>query len=220
MRKIYYLLLILISTSAFSQKFEFDFVTHYEANFHHPLTQLVTYSNSKNPNHFLFISEIDYQKIARVFDLENLKEHRFQVIQKKEDEIFKYYFKYESSKSFSLNHMHLFENYVFDFKTIKTDSLNKQKTVLLTIYKNSKKKNAYRTYELLVEEHDANHFPNWRLSAFHGIGFYRDFDFNQTGLVIESKEITKKRKIEYIKLIHSEAIQFELTVSEPQYPKK
>ena len=216
MKKIYYLLLILISTSAFSQKFEFDFVTYYDVNFINQSTQRITYSNSNNPNHFMKISEIEHQQIASVYDLENLKEHRFKVTQKQEGENFKNYFEYERSKSFKLNQIHLFEKYVYDFKTIKTDTLNRQKTVLLTIYPNSKKKNAYRTYELIIAEQEANHFPNFRAASIHPMEFYTHFDTNENGLVIESKEITKEGKKHHAKLIHSEAIQFELTVNKSQ----
>ena len=162
------------------------------------------------------ISEIEHQQIASVYDLENLKVHRFKVIQKKEGEVFKNYFKYESSNSFKLNQIHLFEKCVYDFKTIKTDSINKQKTVLLTIYPNAKKKNAYRTYEMIIAENEANHFPNFRAASIHPMEFYNHFDINETGLVIESKEITKNGRKDHAKLMHSEAIQFELTVENPK----
>lgn len=77
MKKYFYLILFLFTAITFSQKFEFDLATHYEFYYRKEKYKTVSYSNTDNPNLFLYFYSNDGQRTAKLVDTENMQYHFF-----------------------------------------------------------------------------------------------------------------------------------------------
>lgn len=210
MKNIVLLLLVFSSSVVFSQRFTFDFATHYEYYFNNVKYERVSYSNTDNPNLFLYFYTNEGQRTAKLVDIEQMQNHFFNVKREitKEGEIL--HFEYIRSEKKEENKFHKENPSYYDFKTIKTDSLSK--TVLLQFYTNKKRKKVYYSLELKVVPADANYFSNFRMATMHGASERKELDYKENGLVVEAINSTKKKKKLQAKLLYSEKIQFELVV--------
>lgn len=210
MKNIILLLLIFYSSVVFSQKYTFNFATHYEFYFAKKKYETVSYSNTDNPNIFLYFYNTDGKRTAKLEDTEQMQNHFFSVSRQVTTNGEVLHFKYINSEKKEENK--LFKQYptYYDFKTTKRDSL--YKTVVLQFYTNEKKKKVNLRLELKIKEADANYFPNYRIATLHGASERKELNYTENGLVVEAFDLTKKKKKEQAKLIYSEKIQFELVV--------
>lgn len=210
MKNVIFLLFIFYSSVVFSQRFTFDFATHYEYYFNKVKYETVSYSNTDNPNLFLYFYTDEGQRTAKLVDIEHMQNHFFNVKREitKEGEVL--LFDYINSEKKVESKFYKKEPIYYDFKTIKTDSLSK--TVLLQLYTNQKRKKVHYSLELKVVPADANYFPNFRMATFHGLSERKELNYTENGLVVEAINSTKKKKKPHAKLLYSEKIQFELVV--------
>ncbi len=210
MKNIILLLLIFYSSVVFSQKYTFNFATHYEFYSAKKKYETVSYSNTDNPNLFLYFYNTDGKRTAKLVDTEQMQNHFFSVIRQTTQDGEILHFEYIRSEKKEENKFHKENPIYYDFKTIKTDSISK--TVVMQFYTNQKRKKVNHSIELKIVPADANYFPNYRIATFHGLSDRIELDYKENGLVVEAYNLTKKKKKEQAKLIYSEKIQFELIV--------
>lgn len=210
MKNITLLQLIFYSSVVFSQKYTFNFATHYEFYFANKKQETVSYSNTENPNLFLYFYDTDGKRTAKLVDAEQMQNHFFSVISQKTTDSVVIHFKYLNSEKKEFSKFYKHYPIYYDFKTTKTDSLSK--TVVVQFYNNEKKKKVNLRLELIIKEADANYFRNYRIATLHGLSERKELDYTENGLVVEAFNLTKKKKKKQAKLLYSEKIQFELVV--------
>jgi hypothetical protein len=171
----------------YSQDYKFDLLTKYNANQEGRETEKIVYSNSDNPNYFLFV-KTDGKNLAYLSDLKNRVVHQLHFNEhKKNGEI---YFSFHFIKSEKIKPIPLTSNYRFKFETVKEDSLFK--TVKMTGYKNKKMTKVAGVSELKIKKHTKNLFPLYRYSYMHLFEYRTDINLGENGIIESSKHIGER----------------------------
>ncbi|MDD2987161.1 hypothetical protein [Flavobacterium sp.] len=210
MKKYFCLILFLLTTITFSQKFEFDFVTEYVTTLPDNDRTTTTYSNSKNSNHLFLIYQNGNKRSGFLYDLEYKKIHEFKVTSSKENGKIMYAFKYKKSSKIKSSYFENSKNDKYEFTELENNSVFK--TVLLKVTRDFNGQiNTYLT-EIKIQKSEANYFPNFRVAALHPWEKIKELDIFENGLVVESVQIRNGERVYPSKLVHSEEVELELIV--------
>lgn len=210
MKKYFCLILFLLTTITFSQKFEFDFVTVYEMPTKDYVKVRTVYSSTKNPNYLLSIHKGGLKQKAYLYDFENKKYHIFKIIREKTNKEGKLEFKYKKSRKVKQTYYDHHQHDSYKFEVIKKeDALT---TVLLTYFKDYNTTITEYLTEIKMKESNKNYFPNFRVAVLHPFENLSNFDWFKNGLVVESVQIRNGERVYPSKLVHSEEVELELIV--------
>lgn len=202
--------LIVVFSKLNAQKYSFNTLTKYSSKYDKINREQIVYSNSKNDSYFLGLIKNQYSFAANLYDYENLKIHRFTVIESKiKNEIF-YKFKYEKTNELFYFKKKYYSKYVFAFQTLNlNDSIRKVK---LNVYKNSKKKKSLIEYELEIKNYSDNLFPAFRISCVHPYEGLDKLNIFENGVVMKATGETFSGHEIKFKLEELKRINFELDI--------
>lgn len=190
MRKITVFTFLIVSFLTSAQSYDFTTLTKYKTVFEGNEREDVTYSNLKNDTYFLKIFKETNILTARLYDLKNNTVHNFGVIEHIVKNEINFEFKYKNSINLTID-KNRFTGYEYEFKTIHTDSLSAE--IILNIYKNSGRKTAVLTLNLVTTKKPENQFHLFQFSCLHPFEF-ENIKTNDPFLVINAKGKTLNNK--------------------------
>lgn len=208
MKNYFCVILLLLSSITFSQKFEFDFVTVYEIKSENKLFETMIYTNSKDDHYVLkLFYDADGKITGFIRDNRHFYLHYFaiNVISEVENKV---EFDYLYSKNFNSIKLN---DHEFQFLKKPIDSV--RSILVVNCYFNKKRKRPIQTYTLEVLEFESNKFGNFRNSFHH---FYEnDTKFNPTKNYLVQSFSYKNAFNETIigKLINSKEVKINIEVN-------
>jgi hypothetical protein len=167
MRKIYTLFLLSFFSCAFSQTYQFDFLTKYSAEnlTTKSIRESVTYNNTDDFSYYLKLKKTEDDFQASLYDYNKSLVHYFTVKETKLNGEIRFQFTYLNSTQFRTSNS--LKNYRYEFAEI---SANDPKVVSLKIYASKRAKKPSSEKEFTLEKANKNLIPLYRSEWLHQYG--------------------------------------------------